>query len=51
MVNAKAFLGITVPIAILITLYSLIEGHQTIGTIALGYSIIGGIFWKFARHF
>lgn len=50
----KTFLGITVPIAIIVFLFALFSGTggiwNTIGPIALGYAILGGIMWKFVKH-
>lgn len=50
MVNLKTTLAISIPVAIVIIIISLSGGYDTLGTIALGYAIIAGIFWKFAKH-
>ncbi|MFH1064924.1 MAG: hypothetical protein V1734_00250 [Nanoarchaeota archaeon] len=51
MTNLKVFLGISIPIAIVIMVICLTNNWDTLGMISMVYAIMAGLFWKFAKHF
>ncbi|HLC63432.1 MAG TPA: hypothetical protein VJJ21_03870 [Candidatus Nanoarchaeia archaeon] len=51
MQGLKVFLGVSIPIAIVLLIISAFNNWNTVGMISLGYAILAGIFWAFAKHF
>ena len=49
MQGLKIFLGVSIPVAIVVAIMSPLGG--TLFMIAVGYAILAGIFWEFAKHF
>jgi len=51
MVNLKMFLGLTVPLAIILAIWAVMSNNYPLFAVGFVYAIIGGIFWKFVKHF
>lgn len=49
--DIKVFLGITIPIAVILMFVALSSNWDTLGMASLVYAIVAGLFWKFAKHF